>query len=139
MPAPSRHPSRRAILIGVSALLAAPAGAASAQALDGWRLMMVTARGCVYCDRWQAQIGPGHAASASGRAAPLFEVDVDGPFPDGLALARRPRITPSFILLSDRVERGRVEGYVGQDHFYPVLHRMMQQAGLTPPGQDRNG
>ena len=72
------------------------------------------------------------ATSAAGRTAPLFEVDVDGPFPNGLALDRRPRITPSFILLDRGVEVGRVEGYVGQRYFYPVLQEMMQRAGIDP-------
>lgn len=83
--------------------------------------MMATAPGCHYCAAWRAEIGPGYAGSAEGRAAPIFEVDVAGPYPDGLVLDRRVWITPSFLILERGIERGRIEGYVGKTYFHPVL------------------
>ena len=97
------------------------------------RLMMVSEAGCEFCRAWRAQIAPGFDRSGPGVAAPLSEVDMDGPYPDGLALAGRPRVTPSFILLDRGVETGRVEGYVGARDFYPVLERMMTRAGVAVP------
>lgn len=117
-------------------LLAAPllllAGPALSQDWDRQpvQLMMVTARHCAYCAAWKAEIGPGYAASLAGRIAPIFEVDLDGPYPDGLALDRKPWITPSFILLRNGAELGRIEGYVGQRHFHPVLEALLREAGL---------
>jgi hypothetical protein len=135
-------PFRRTILLGLSALMmGAPrrAAAGEAPAQPDWaarplRLMMVTSPSCQHCRAWKIQIGPGYAASAAGRMAPLFEVDVAGPFPDGLALDRRPRLTPTFILLDRGTEVGRVEGYVGARYFYPVLEEMMHRAGVAVPG-----
>lgn len=128
--------SRRAAL-GIMTALALPriVSAAPANVIRGassLRLMMVTERTCEFCRAWRTQIAPGFAASGPGRMAPLFEVDLYGPYPDGLALARRPRLTPSFILLDDGFEIGRIEGYVGQRDFYPHLERMMAQAGVNP-------
>lgn len=100
------------------------------------RLMMVDQEGCVYCAAWDAEIGPGFGQSAEGKAAPLLRVDIDGPWPDGIVLDRRPSLTPTFILLRRGVELGRVEGYVGDTYFYPVLAEMMQDAGVpVPPGR----
>ncbi|MDO5647185.1 SoxS protein [Paracoccus sp. (in: a-proteobacteria)] len=122
--------TRRALILGLSALpLTARATDPRAQPVQ---LMMVTSRGCYYCAQWEQQIGPGYAASPAGRIAPLFRVDRDGPFPDGLALDRRPWITPTFILLKSGLELSRIEGYVGQNHFYPVLNNVIAQAGLMP-------
>jgi hypothetical protein len=118
-------PTRRQLLALPLLLLARPA-----LAQDRVQLMMVTARHCAYCAAWKREIGPGYAASPAGRAAPIFEVDLDGPYPDGLALDRRPWITPSFILLRNGVELGRIEGYVGQRYFYPVLDDLLRKAGL---------
>ncbi|MCG6111406.1 MAG: SoxS protein [Paracoccus sp.] len=132
MPTPSRLLSRRAILLGAAVAVLPVAGRAAPP--PGWRLMMVESPACHHCRAWHAQIGPGYAASRAGRAAPLIHVDVDGPYPDGLALDRRPWITPTFVLLSDGFERGRVEGYVGARHFHPVLEAMMREAGLSLPG-----
>ncbi|AUH35361.1 SoxS protein [Paracoccus tegillarcae] len=98
--------------------------------------MMVEERGCIYCARWDAEIGPGFAGSAEGRTAPLMRVDIDGPWPDGIVLASRPVLTPTFILLDKGVELDRIEGYVGAAYFYPVLAEMMMNAGLTTgPGK----
>jgi hypothetical protein len=131
--------SRRTAL-AVFAALALPRSGAAAQINPDWgatplRLMMVTEPACLFCRAWRAEIGPGFANSTIGRAAPLFEVDLNGPYPDGLALARRPRLTPSFILLHKGAEVGRIEGYVGQQHFYPVVEQMMLQAGFDSTGK----
>ena len=61
------------------ALMTLPAAA------DPLRLLMVEKDGCIYCQAWDRNIGPGYAASDAGRAAPLMRVDIHGPYPDGLA------------------------------------------------------
>ena len=126
--------SRRSVMFALPVLMVS----ARAWAQQDWsgrplQLLMVSSPYCHFCRAWQAEIGPGFAVSAAGRTAPLFEVDVAGPFPDGLALDRRPRITPSFILLDRGIEIGRVEGYVGQRYFYPVLEEMFDRAGVKVP------
>ncbi|TRW95535.1 SoxS protein [Paracoccus sp. M683] len=93
--------------------------------------MMVEQAGCIYCARWDAEIAPGFANSAEGRTAPLMRVDIDGPWPDGIVLDSRPAITPTFILLKKGVELDRIEGYVGQAYFHPVLAEMMRNAGVA--------
>lgn len=90
------------------------------------RLLMVTRRGCVYCQQWDAQIGPGYASSAEGQQAPLLKVDLEGPWPDGLVLASRPFLTPTFILLENGQERDRILGYPGDNFFYPLLSDMLR-------------
>jgi hypothetical protein len=108
---------------GIAALAAWPALAA-----PGLRLMMVRRPGCVYCAQWDREIGPVYASRPEGRAAPLFMVDVDGPYPDGLALDRRPWLTPSFILLRGGQEVARFEGYPGAERFFEVLRVMLDEA-----------
>ncbi|MFN3275144.1 MAG: hypothetical protein ACK41U_10765 [Paracoccus sp. (in: a-proteobacteria)] len=138
---------RRALLCGAVAAAVMtsvvaggrPAQAAGfAQAPDWSRqplwLMMVTSPACHHCAAWKAEIGPGYAASPEGRVAPIFEVDLRGPYPDGLALDRRPWITPSFLLLRNGAELGRIEGYVGKRHFHPVLNSLLTGTGQIRPG-----
>lgn len=92
------------------------------------RLLMVEKHGCVYCAAWDRAIAPGYAASDAGRAAPLMRVDIHGPWPDGLALARRPFVTPTFILLDGGSEVGRLEGHLTASQFYPALSALLEQA-----------
>lgn len=93
------------------------------------RLLMVDRDGCIYCARWDAEIGKGYPKSSEGRAAPLLRVDINGPWPDGIVLDRRPTITPTFILLRDGAEIDRLEGYPGDQYFYALIDGMLAKAG----------
>lgn len=126
----------------------ATAGTASAGEVDirsvDWtaspnRLLMVEARGCIYCETWKREIGPGYPESAEGKAAPLLVTDINGPWPDGVALERRPVITPTFILLQGGKEMGRIEGYPGDNFFYPLIDEMLAKAGLSPDDRKEDG
>lgn len=116
---------RRIFLATLAGWLAAPALAGKAARMQ---LLMIRREGCVYCAQWDREIGPVYARHPEGRALPLVMVDLDGPFPDGLALERMPRLTPSFVLVVDGIEVARHIGYPGKDRFFPVLRGMMQQA-----------
>ena len=117
-------------MIRLAALIALLLGALPAAA-GPLRLLMVEKKDCVYCAAWDRQVGPGYAASPAGRAAPLQRVDIYGPYPDGLALARRPFVTPTFILLDGGAEIGRLEGYMTPAQFYPALAELLRQAGRS--------
>lgn len=95
------------------------------------RLMIVEQEGYVACEKWRQEIGPGYATSRAGRVAPLLRVNIDGPWPDGIALAHRPTVTPTFILLENGFERARLEGYPGAYRFYPLITQMLDQAGIA--------
>lgn len=127
-----------AALAALSLGLAPASGAtvpipATAPVSAGAELIMVEQPGCWYCARWKAEVMPGYAQTAEGRAAPLRMVMLDGPWPDGLALDRRPVLTPTFILVSGGKELSRLEGYPGKDHFLPVLAQMLAEAGVGRP------
>lgn len=110
------------------ALILAVTMAALPAAAGPLRLLMVEKEGCVYCAAWNRDIAPGYAATEPGRAAPLQRVDVHGPWPDGLALARRPFVTPTFILLDGGSEIGRLEGHMTARQFYPALSALLARA-----------
>lgn len=103
------------------------------------RLLMVEAKGCIYCAAWRREIGPGYPASSEGRAAPLLVVDRDGPWPDGIALERRPTITPTFVLLRDGMELSRLEGYPGDQFFYPLIAGMLAREGMDASEREIGG
>ena len=97
-------------------------------------LLMIRQDGCIYCRQWEAEIAPAYAASPQGRAAPLQRIDIRGPWPDGLALDRQPYVTPTFILIRDGQEIGRIEGYPGQKNFWRFLDRIMAADAPLPAG-----
>ena len=76
---------------------------------------------CPFCAAFRREVLPGYASHPLGRAAPLTAVPIDGPWPDGLALARAPQASPTFILLENRMEIGRFEGYDDPETFWRAL------------------
>ena len=114
---------RRAVLTTLALAAALPAWAARVP--RGRALLLVEAPRCPFCAAFRREVLPGYAAHPLGKAVPLTPVPMDGPWPDGLALARAPQASPTFILLQDRMERGRFEGYDNPETFWRALRGLL--------------
>ncbi|WGH79636.1 hypothetical protein [Jannaschia ovalis] len=99
-------------------------------------LIMGEEEGCIWCARWNAEVAPEYPKTAEGRAAPLRRVDIHAPLPEGLALDGRLTFTPTFVLVENGRELARLEGYPGEDFFWPLLGRMLDEAVETTPQLD---
>ena len=89
------------------------------------RLIMVEEPGCAYCAAWLDEIGPVYPNTDEGRFAPLLRADLsDGP-PAGVSYARKVVYTPTFVLIDDGKEIARLEGYPGENFFWPMLQEML--------------
>ena len=91
-------------------------------------LLMVEQAGCVYCQQWNAEISAIYPLTDEGCAAPLRRVDLAAPTPPGVTLDRPALFTPTFVLLDDGREVGRIEGYPGEDFFWGLLGGLLKQA-----------
>ncbi len=112
---------RRAGLAAVLALAALPAAA-------GQVLLMFERDGCPYCRQWNAEIAPIYPKSEEGAAAPLTRLDIHAALPEGIVIDRAPQFTPTFVLIRDGREVGRIEGYPGQDFFWGLLDGLLAEA-----------
>lgn len=95
-------------------------------------LYMVEQPGCIYCARWNAEVGDAYEKTAEGRAAPLKRIQLRDPLPEGVSFDRKAVFTPTFVLVQDGQELERIEGYPGEDFFYGMLGVMLKNAGITP-------
>ncbi|MDU8942692.1 hypothetical protein [Ovoidimarina sediminis] len=109
----------------VAGLLSLPL-AASAEV----RLLMAEEHGCTWCARWNAEIAHIYPKTPEGRAAPLERFDLHSETPEGVTLASRVRFTPTFILVRDGAELGRIEGYPGEDFFWWLLTKLLDDAEI---------
>lgn len=93
-------------------------------------LLMAEEDGCMWCARWDAEISEIYSKTPEGHAAPLQRVDIHAAIPDGIALERPLYYTPTFVLLDDGQEVGRIEGYPGEDFFWGLLGVLLRDAGV---------
>jgi hypothetical protein len=89
-------------------------------------LLMFEEPGCVWCARWNAEISDIYPKTQEGRAAPLHRIQIRDGVPEGMQLTSRPAFTPTFVVIKDNVEVGRIEGYPGADFFWGLLGRILQ-------------
>ncbi|MFN6976739.1 MAG: thioredoxin family protein [Gemmobacter sp.] len=107
---------------------------------EGLRLLMVEQPGCIYCARWDAEVGDAYALTPEGQAAPLLRHRLRAALPYGVTLTRPAVFTPTFILLDAQgQETGRIEGYPGEDFFWGLLGRLLEDAAVPAPGTTSSG
>ena len=97
-------------------------------------LLMFEEKWCHWCERWDEEIGIIYHKTSEGRVAPLHRVDIHGNFPDDIVLVSRPQYTPTFILVDQGHEIGRIEGYPGEDFFWGLLAKLLEKLPETPQG-----
>jgi len=121
------------IRLCLTAVLFALMPLAAARA-EGLQLVMVEQPGCIYCARWNAQLGEIYPLTPEGKAAPLVRLDLHDPLPEGMRFARKAVFTPTFVLVQDGQELERIEGYPGEDFFWGLLGVMLKNAGVATDG-----
>jgi hypothetical protein len=89
-------------------------------------LLMIEEPGCVYCARFNREIGPAYPKTDEGKLAPLRRLQIADPWPTSLAGVRKATVTPTFILVDDGVEVDRLVGYPGDEHFWFLLGQMLE-------------
>lgn len=84
-------------------------------------LVMFESATCTWCDRWNEEIAPIYPKTNEGRCAPLRRVDIGDPRPQDLQGIERIVYTPTFVVVDDGQEVGRLVGYPGEDFFWPLI------------------
>lgn len=100
----------------------------------GVRLFMVEDVGCPYCAKWDREVGVAYAKSAEGRFAPLVRRYRRDP---EIAFLKDIVYSPTFVVVQDGTEIGRITGYPAADFFWPMLVDILVKAGFVP--QVRSG
>ena len=96
-------------------------------------LIMVEQQGCYYCLEWKDQLGHIYPKTPEGKYAPLKTIDITEV--DKLeGLQRDVIFTPTFVLMENDRELGRLEGYSSEDFFWELLEVILKkETEYTPP------
>src|SRR6185295_3864775 len=124
----SRLPIRFGIaaLMGVVILIGTAANAAE--------LVMFRRDGCSWCAKWDHEIGPIYPRTEFNLRAPVRQVNLDRD--RDLSIVHAPiRYTPTFVLVEDGKEVGRIEGYPGDEFFWVRLDHLLKQSPRPAPSE----
>lgn len=122
-----------ALAVGLLALVCVGFQVITARTASAAELVMFQEHGCYWCERWDTEIGVVYARTDEGQRAPLRRVDIHDTRPADLKSVERLNFTPTFVLMDQGVEVGRITGYPGEDFFWPLLSRIMEKLPDQPP------
>jgi len=94
-------------------------------------LVMVEQPGCPWCARWHAEIGPVYPNTAEGRRAPLRRMLMSDVPASDIRLAQPVTVSPTFVLIENGQEIGRITGYPGPDFFWGLLSELLLRLPQT--------
>lgn len=117
MIASGRYRAGLAAAFTLSIVLSLPAFAAE--------LVMYTRTGCPFCVRFEREVAPLYAKTPEGKAAPLRRIELPAGGVRGAELREPVIATPTFVLVDDGREVGRITGYLNDDMFWGLLGRLV--------------
>ena len=94
---------------------------------DAASLIMVEQEYCEYCEAWNADIGVIYNKTSEGKRAPLRRIDIFEPLPNDLSFLTGLVFTPTFVLVDDGKEIGRILGYASEDFFWGLLQKLLEK------------
>ena len=110
--------SSAALLFAVSSAFAAEQAAEQARSLE---LVFITSEHCPFCKAWERDVGQIYDSTPYALKARLRRVDlgdVDSALPAG---AVKVFGTPTFLIVENNTEIGRIEGYQSSEMFFWAL------------------
>lgn len=120
-------------LLTLGLLAAALAWPAHMQASE---LLMFEREGCVWCQRWDRDVGSIYHKTAEAKLLPLRRINTESQAARDITLASPVRYTPTFVVVDNGREIGRITGYVSDDAFWGLLAALATR--IIPPGLSAN-
>ena len=81
-------------------------------------LLMITSDSCPWCEAFEEEVGDGYHLTDEGRALPLERLDYFQEMPSQVSHISPAIMTPTFIVIRDGDEVGRIVGYPGAELFW---------------------
>ncbi len=97
-------------------------------AIGNPNLLMFDSKYCTWCQIWNEEIGGIYHLTREGCQAPLQRHNFDGGnYPTSVTIKAPVVFTPTFVLLFNQQEVGRITGYPGADFFWHELDSLMER------------
>ena len=83
-----------------------------------FRLIMFTSEDCPACQAWEREIGSVYKKSEYQVEFPITRVDFSAGAPSWLVINESLRGTPTFVIMKNGQEIGRITGFTGPEMFW---------------------
>jgi hypothetical protein len=95
-------------------------------------LVMFEQGGCVWCARWNREVGPVYDKTAEAKVLPLRRVDIGRQTAAGITLAAPVIYTPTFVVVDNGREIGRITGFINDGAFWGLLDTLAAKLERLP-------
>ena len=85
---------------------------------------------CEWCEVWQEEVGETYWKTSEARLATLRRIDIDDGIPGNLSNIANVQFTPTFVLVKDGKEIGRIVGYPGESFFWQLLSQLLNRISV---------
>ncbi len=93
--------------------------------------------GCIYCQRWERDVGALYDKTDEARTLPLRRIDIQDQKTSGIVLAAPIRYTPTFVVADNGREVGRITGYSNDNAFWGLLDALAAKLQTSPREPNR--
>lgn len=109
----------------------------SARPVPAAELVMFESSTCDWCMVWDEEVGVVYDKTKESRVAPLRRIDIDDPRPPELQDLQQIIYTPTFVLMDNGREVGRIIGYPGESYFWEILQALISRLPAQAFGCDQ--
>jgi len=87
-------------------------------------LLMFESRSCVYCLRWERAVGAIYDKTDEAKTLPLRRIDINTQTARDVTLKSPVHYTPTFVVVDNGREIGRIEGFASDEQFWGLLNQL---------------
>ena len=95
-------------------------------------LIMFETKGCIWCKKWHEDVGSIYSRTDEGKIAPLRQIQMIEDFQGQLKLKAPVTVSPTFVLVAENNEVGRIIGYPGDEFFWFLLSELLEKYRSLP-------
>jgi thioredoxin-related protein len=96
--------------------------------LGNMQLVVMEADGCIYCNIFRRDVLPSYEVSERGKDLPVRFIDVNDVKTTRIELQSPIDILPTFVIVKDNREIGRIPGYIGPEDFYHAINYLLSSS-----------
>lgn len=97
------------------------------EAVFAAELVYFKSAACSVCERWDEEVGEIYSKTSESSVLPLRMHDIHDERPEDFKFVRGVVYTPTFVMIEDGREVGRIVGYIRDYFFWEQVNALMKK------------